>query len=223
MNLQGPLDKPHVLQSPTGGGSPPALGWTTGQARTLPDRDPPPPGAEAEAASEPREPPHRPSATHLGAFLQAAAQLLQALPGGAAGRAPGEGPLHAGGAVAQAALDAVALIELVHLRAHAPGLSPHPAPQEATPHVVLAPPPAHVRPRGQGPRLSHALRIPSTWQRLAHSSGTIKTSERDGWMRFSAVKQGSCVCDVPSTRGAPREQSEFMEGFAHIKLEGLAV
>lgn len=41
-------------------------------------------------------------------------------------------------------------------------------------------------------------------------------------MRFSLVKQGRWVCDVPSTREAPGEQSEFMEGSAHIKLEGLA-
>ena len=40
---------------------------------------PPPPGPDREAASGPREPPNRPSAAHLGALLQAAAQLLQAL------------------------------------------------------------------------------------------------------------------------------------------------
>ena len=156
---------------------------------------PPPPGPDREAASGPREPPNRPSAAHLGALLQAAAQLLQALSGGAAGRAPGEGSLHVGGAVAQAALDTIALVELVHLRGtpiREP--SPTPAPQEATPpvvlapprvvlappRVVLAPPLANVRPRGQGPHLSLPLHKPSTWQRLAHSSGTIKTSELDG-------------------------------------------
>lgn len=78
-------------------------------------------GAPSESRETPRScpplppPSHAPAAAHLGALLQAAAQLLQALPGGAAGRALGEGSLHVGGAITQPALDAVALVELVHL------------------------------------------------------------------------------------------------------------
>lgn len=85
-----------------------------GQRETLPWG----PGSPQERA---RPSKRLPTAAHLGALLQAAAQLLQALSGGAARRAPGEGPLHVGRAIAQAALDAVAFVELVHLRGTRPG------------------------------------------------------------------------------------------------------
>lgn len=73
------------------------------------------PGERPPKAGPCPPPPSCAPTAHLSALLQAAAQLLQALSGGAAGRAPGEGPLHVGGAVTQAALDTVALVKLIHL------------------------------------------------------------------------------------------------------------
>lgn len=124
VNLQGSLDEPHILQSPTQGGSLPSPAPGYGEGRGLGMHRPhqtETQGREmlAQAWGAPRTAwpslPPTPLLAHLGALLQAAAQLLQALSGGAARRAPGEGPLHVGGALPQAALDAVALIEFVHL------------------------------------------------------------------------------------------------------------
>lgn len=74
------------------------------------------PQAAQPSPARPRSRRRGQGGAHLGALVQAAAQLLQALAGRAARRAPGEGALHVGGAVAQATLDAVALVQLVHLR-----------------------------------------------------------------------------------------------------------
>lgn len=100
---------------------PPRLGHR-GHTQTLPGRGPwtercflRVQGNPPKLGPGPRCPPMPPQPAHLSALLQAAAQLLQALPGGAAGWALGEGPLHVGGTITQAALDAVALVEFVHL------------------------------------------------------------------------------------------------------------
>lgn len=53
--------------------------------------------------------------SHLCALLDVPVELQQAVPGGFGGRGQGEGLFHVGGPVPQPALDAISLIELLHL------------------------------------------------------------------------------------------------------------
>lgn len=149
----GPAQGMQILpaRGPGGGG-----GWTERDA-SLGSRQPP--------IGYPLRPP---LSTHLDALLQAAPQLLQALSGGAAGRAAGEGPLHVGGSIPQAALDTVALVELIHLRqvhglpgaVHAGARGPT---QPCTTGSVVLGSPAHEREPRDRDHTAYALCL----QRLA--------------------------------------------------------
>lgn len=94
VTFQGPLYEAHVLQGPQ-------------LDQSLASSTP----------SLPRSPEQgRREVAHLQALLQAAAQLLQALPGGTALGAVAEGTLHVGGSISKPPLDTVAFIEFIDLQ-----------------------------------------------------------------------------------------------------------
>lgn len=118
VGLQRPLQEPHVLQSRTQKGSAPPQA----ESPALPDGHlwaelPPSP----QGRVRPRPTPHPrsrsphggwPTSEHSCRLRPSSCRLSREA---RLGGAPGEGTLHVGGAVSQAALDAVALVEFVHL------------------------------------------------------------------------------------------------------------
>lgn len=99
VNFQSSLYETHVLQGPQ-----------VGQSLASPSHYPGPQSWSRESWGGEAS-----RLAHLHALLEAAAQLLQALTGGAALGAAAEGTLHVGGAIPQTPLDTIGFIELIHL------------------------------------------------------------------------------------------------------------
>lgn len=182
----GPLDEPHVLQSPTEGSSPPALGWTTGTHGPCQTETPTPGPREGGLPQGPRSP--KPAlCRHLGALLQAAAQLLQALGKRLSGHR--EKAAACWSAVAQGGTGCYSPSSSSSTcRAHHPRLMLPPAPPGHTPAssgpapgLSAGPAPADSgSPREIRDSVCPFLHQAQHVAAAAHSSGTIKTSELDG-------------------------------------------